>query len=116
MAGNLITDSINGDNIAGGFLGTGQTWQDVTSSRAMAVEYTNDTGKPIMISIEVLRPTVSTTGCDCVVDGVSVPVCYNTNSDGSNRAIGQIIIANGKTYKMLNSAESATLNRWYELR
>ena len=32
-------------------IGVGQTWTDVTSSRAKATEYQNTTGKPIMVSI-----------------------------------------------------------------
>jgi len=32
-------------------IGVGQTWTDVTSSRAKTTEYQNTTGKPIMISV-----------------------------------------------------------------
>jgi hypothetical protein len=32
-------------------IGWGQTWQNVTASRASATSYTNSTGKPIMVSI-----------------------------------------------------------------
>ena len=34
-------------------IGVGQTWQDVTASRAAGVTYTNSTGKPIQISIVI---------------------------------------------------------------
>ncbi len=30
MAGTVICDYINSANVSGGFLGIGQTWQDVT--------------------------------------------------------------------------------------
>lgn len=49
MAGSLIVDEINGDDISGGFLGIGQTWQDVTTLRAFGTTYTNTTGRPIVV-------------------------------------------------------------------
>lgn len=33
-------------------IGWGQTWQDVTGSRAVATSYQNTTSRPIMVSIE----------------------------------------------------------------
>lgn len=36
--------------------GIGQTWQDVTASRALGTTYTNSTGKPIQVSV-VVRDT-----------------------------------------------------------
>lgn len=53
-SGNVLTS--NGTTWASSALslkeiGVGQTWQDVTSSRAAGTTYTNSTGKPIMVSI-----------------------------------------------------------------
>jgi hypothetical protein len=36
-----------------GVFGIGQTWQDVTGSRAMGAVYTNSTGRPIMVMINI---------------------------------------------------------------
>lgn len=40
-----------GQNVVMGTLGYGQTWQDVSASRAQATNYYNTTGKPIMVNI-----------------------------------------------------------------
>lgn len=37
---------------SGGGLGYGQTWQNVTGSRAKSVAYTNSTGKPILVHVQ----------------------------------------------------------------
>lgn len=36
---------------AGGVLGDQQTWQNLTSSRALDTQYQNTTGKPIVVSV-----------------------------------------------------------------
>ena len=101
---------------AGVFIGVGQTWRDVTASRALGVTYTNNTGKPIVVNIRVNRNAVSTAGVRVVVNGISVEIGINTNSGGGNIAIGNIIIPKGVTYVAYSSAEPASLNYWHELR
>ena len=49
--GKVLKDTL--DNTAASSLGVGQTWQNLTSSRASGVTYTNSTGKPIHIFIAV---------------------------------------------------------------
>ncbi len=50
FSGNISAPNLSGTNTGDQTLseiGVGQTWQDVTSSRASGVTYTNSTGKPI---------------------------------------------------------------------
>lgn len=52
-------------------LGIGQTWQDVTSSRVSGQIYTNNTGKPIQISI-VMRDSNTASPVSLTIGGVLV--------------------------------------------
>lgn len=102
MAGGLAVDTINGHNIAGGFLGTGQTWQDVKTSRSAGVTYTNSTGKPIEAAI-VTYSAANTFSINGKVVG---------RNNGSNYAIFYGIIPDGGTYVL----SAGTLDSWSELR
>ena len=46
-----LVQGAGGQNLVMGTLGYGQTWQDVSASRAQATNYYNTTGKPIMVNI-----------------------------------------------------------------
>ena len=48
LQGNL---TVHGDIVGANLFAQGQTWQDVTSQRAVGVTYTNNTGKPIEVSV-----------------------------------------------------------------
>lgn len=48
---NTIQDQAGTGNASAGQIGVGQTWQNVTASRAASVNYTNTTGRPIQISV-----------------------------------------------------------------
>jgi hypothetical protein len=98
---------------AGG-IGIGQTWQQVT--RTLGTTYTNSTGKPIMLIGNAVRNAVSTAGLNCTINGVEVPLCYNTNSDGGNESVGSIIIPIDATYVLTTKGESLSSYRIFELR
>ena len=97
-------------------IGVGQSWQDVTSSRVMGTTYTNSTGKPIMLVARASRNGVSTSGIDITINGLTIPVCYGTNSNGGNTAVGSIIIPVGATYVLSVSSESLSSYNIFELR
>jgi len=90
-------------------LGVGQTWQDVTASRASGTTYTNSTGRPIFISVRLARDDGQLT---LTVDGLEIgntgytagPVNYTLTA----------VIPAGSTY-IANAIYGGTLN-WYELR
>ena len=117
-SGNLLTS--NGTSWTSSApigVGIGQTWQNVTASRAMGTTYTNDTGKPIMLIARADRSGVSTSGIGITISGVGViPICYGTNSGGGNAAVGSIIIPIGATYVLSVISEALTSFTIWELR
>jgi hypothetical protein len=112
MAGSLIIDNINGKVISSSpvatesqVIGVGQTWQDVTASRASRVTYTNTTGKTIALSIFAYN------GNSVSVDGVGITT-FNIGNAGAT-ASHFAIVPNNSTYEF--SAYSG-IRGWYELR
>ena len=65
--GKVLKDTL--DNTAASSLGVGQTWQNVTSSRALGTTYTNSTGKPIQVSVTVELGGVGTSNTHLFVNG-----------------------------------------------
>jgi hypothetical protein len=104
-------------DVLSGVIGIDQTWQNVTASRAMGTTYTNDTGKPIMLIARADRSGVSTSGIGITISDVGViPICYGTNSNGGNTAVGSIIIPIGATYVLSVISEALTSFTIWELR
>lgn len=98
-------------------IGVDQTWQDVSAQRTMGTTYTNNTGKPIMLVAQANRNGVSTSGIQVTFPGnVTVPICYGTNSNGGNTAVGSIIIPVGSTYILSVSSENLSSYSIFELR
>ena len=83
-------------------IGVGQSWVDVTASRALDVTYTNDTGKPICTSF------YCTGNVAMHINGVAAGVQNNTGAGGPLFAI----IPTGNTYE----AVGGTVHKWSELR
>ena len=106
-------------NVYNSVIGFGQTWQNVTASRANGTTYTNSTGKPIMISVNVGNASTSVKGSFSVtVNGVQIANNYvSTEENGVwGNVINTIcaIVPNGHTYSF--SVSSAYLNAFTELR
>lgn len=78
-------------------LETAQTWQDMSSSRALSTTYTNDTGKPIMVSVGTISNNVMVP-CVITVDGINCG--------------GTVIVPNGSSY----AVNIGTFTLWSELR
>lgn len=91
-----------------GSLGYGQTWQDVTGSRAKSTNYYNTTGKPIFLSVVGVN---SSSNMSCTVNGVSVSGV--TSLSGSTTANWFGVIPPGASY---NIQYSGTVGPWSELR
>jgi hypothetical protein len=95
-------------------IGYGQTWQNVTSSRAIGTTYTNSTGRPIMV-------IVSGTGVGANgLWGVSLnsAISYYTPSTytASVWTACEFIVPAGNTYQLSQQGSSVTLQNWSELR
>ena len=90
-------------------LGVGQTWQNMTGSRALGAVYTNNTGRPIMV--KNLASNGSSVGAAILnVNGSMVDyVYYIATQQGCTSAI----IPAGGTYSNAGSTVNGT---WWELR
>lgn len=103
-------------------LGVQQTWQTVTGSRAFDTLYTNDTGRPIMVSVLVVGvPAAAVSSISLLVSAVSL--CQVATSDRTSTGntwvgipgTGQIIVPAGATYQVNNNGGNSIV-RWAELR
>ena len=89
-------------------LGVGQTWQNVTASRAASTTYTNSTGKPIAINI-IFNTTWPGTR-NLTVSGAVVD--YMTCASTVNFALTvKAVVPAGATYSL-----DGSFSNWYELR
>lgn len=94
--------------------GAGQTWQDVTASRAINTDYTNSTNKPIM----VLFTSTAAANPDFTVKigGVYVMQAYGSVGGNIMNATVSFIVPAGSTYQITRNAGTSILLRWMELR
>jgi hypothetical protein len=99
--------------VGGAGIGDGQTWQDVTASRAVSVVYTNSTGRPIMVAVtpSSLNYQVSLFAINGAVVGYEAFV----PSAGGGSCTISLIIPAGATYE-LQPQSSTTVGVWWELR
>ncbi|MCW8046192.1 hypothetical protein OHU20_00380 [Escherichia coli] len=91
-------------------IGVGQSWVNVTSSRAAKTTYTNDTGKPIMVSVSAYA--TGDNGANFIVDGVRVSL-IGSSSTTIVRPLSAIVPA-GSTYGIDNAI--GNIYMWSELR
>jgi len=92
-------------------LGEGQTWQNLTGSRAQGTTYTNTSGRPIMVAAQLTLNAGQI--CSLVVSSVTVDFVANPTSGTLSVTVGTVVPAGG-TYVVINSGGS--LNTWSELR
>lgn len=86
-------------------VGVGQTWQNVSASRARNTDYVNNTGRPIQVAIT----TSGTAGTKSIVVG-GVTIHEYTQGE---RMIFSAMVPHGKTYRF-NS--TTFFHAWSELR
>jgi carbonic anhydrase len=92
-------------------VGDTQTWQNVAASRVLGTTYTNSTGRPIAVSVQIAATTNGTS--TIVVAGVTV--CSTVAL--ANAGIGMsTIVPAGATYVVDNNQASKSINVWAELR
>lgn len=103
-----ITAKINS-----GTIGSGQTWSDQSGSKTNNVQYTNSTGKPIMVGLGYGRSAA----CQVYVDGVYIAGLYH---DGNNNSAAyySFIVPTGSTYQVnsTNWSLDSGAHKWSELR
>jgi hypothetical protein len=94
-------------------IGAGQTWQNVVGSRAGNVSYTNDTGRPIMVSIT--GGFTVNQSAQLLVDSVVVAYAgWNSFASGQVLATVSAIVPAGSTYYL--STPGMNNVTWAELR
>jgi hypothetical protein len=96
-----------------GGIGDGQTWQSVIGSRSLGTTYTNSTGKPIAINVNV-DGLAAGNSTRINVNGIEIfGVTTGTTSGFPSAVFG--IIPTGATYSVVASGGGTVLN-WVELR
>lgn len=114
LVGTNITGTAAGLSIGGNAatasnaIGVGQTWQDVTASRAASTTYTNSTGRSIFISVRMAQDDGT---LELTVDSLLIGKT-GTTAGPVNYTVTAIIPA-GSTYSITTTG--GTLY-WYELR
>lgn len=106
----VVTGTLTASGGVAGSIGVGQTWTNVTGSRALSTTYTNSTGKPIQLYIVCTAGNAN--GAYITISGTSPSQVY-TNVAGGRAALFAII-PNGITYALGDA--SATIQSWWELR
>ena len=94
-------------------IGVGQTWQDVTASRALGTTYTNTTGRPIFFMVQV---TQNTAGVG--INGFVSVHSFNGHQDNGNSSTGSYVglVPNGDTYGNISVETGKSIGKWVELR
>ena len=87
-------------------VGVGQTWQNLTSTRANGVTYYNTTGKVIVVSTQFTPQG----GGSITVDGLAV--AFGASVTSASNGGCSAIVPSGSSY----SASNPGLTAWYELR
>jgi len=108
---NYATTATNATNALGGPT-SGQSWTDVTASRAVATTYTNSTGKPIEVALTVSGGSGGGGIANLSLNG-TVAVYMAGNAGVS------FVVPNGSTYSVASAnpaAWSIGIQKWFELR
>jgi len=92
-------------------LGYGQTWTDLTASRALSTTYTNSTGHPIAVSVYWQATTLGT--ATATVSGLQIAATAIAASAASNSGGLSFVVPVGATYSV---ASNVSFTRWSELR
>lgn len=110
QTGTDATRAVTPDNLGATVLGIGQTWQDLTGSRALNTTYTNSTGRTIVVQYNTTATAAS--AITCTVGGVSL-LGSTLNASGAQGG-GTFIVPPGATY--IASSGNQNLTAWRELR
>ena len=92
--------------------GVGQSWQDVTASRAKATTYTNSTGKPLQVSV-VVQDNGNTDDLYFFVDGVAAVKMPDLAGGSGGFQQLTITVPSTQTYRLETANQ---LHYWSELR
>ena len=95
--------------------GLGQTWRDVTASRAMATTYVNTTGRPISVVIAGNQSNLP----EMLFLTIGNVLVWGQNIDGENTSTNVVvsgIVPHNHSYSVTTDVNNTTIARWMELR
>jgi hypothetical protein len=95
-----------------GMLGIGQSWAEVSGSRAMGVTYTNSTGQPIMVVISLHLDDAEV--AEFRIGGTAMGSVQKSGGNPA-RMMCSMIVPEGDTYGMFNTSGTTTVSNWAEL-
>lgn len=102
-------------NTAAQSIGVSQTWQNKTASRGVNITYTNDTAKPIQVSVQ--GNCQVNQYLELVIDGVSVAINgWNSFASGAVNSTVSGIVPPGNDYIVNSNGVSGGSLKWAELR
>jgi hypothetical protein len=98
-------------------IGVGQTWQNVSGSRAINTTYTNTTGRPIVVNAWGDGNVFGDVNIQIFVNSLLVDVAM-ASEGSSGGGVGNIsaIVPSGATYLINFNGGSPSLQGWTELR
>lgn len=115
QAGLLTTKAVTPAGLAASMIGgIGQSWQDMTGSRALSTTYTNTTGRPIFVVFEGQGTTTASFTLNLFVSGLVAAKTNPYTSVSGQIASVSAVVPLGATYSFTTS--SAVLSRVLELR
>lgn len=109
LVGSLKLNGVNVATVNDG-IGSGQTWQDMSGSRALGTSYQNTTGRPIMVAVEF-----NNGGSTSLFQVSNDNATWVTIGTGNFYGHTQIVIPNGSYYRVTNGG-GAAYYYWTELR
>lgn len=91
--------------------GTAQSYVDQTSNRALGTTYTNNTGRPLFVVVNINIDATQSEGAVGYINGNQVAEFSNPNTSVLSVTIS-LIVPPGNTYEF--TVSSGGLNAWYE--
>lgn len=95
-------------------VGVNQTWQNMTSLRSLGVNYLNNTGGPIQISVRLNRGSQCDSGSQLWVNNMLIAESYASCVNHASTMTAPI--PDGSLYRVERSMGGNALSSWYELR
>jgi len=115
QAGADATRCVTPDNLGACVIGMGQSYQDMTASRASGVTYTNSTGRTIAITAWSTTGGITNQLANGFVNGVLI-VSNSLYSNGPGySAFAYFLVPPGATYR-IDFGNAGVSTKWYELR
>jgi len=97
-------------------IGVGQTWTDVSSSRSLATNYTNSTGRSITFIVSISSGSSTGVGFTASVDGVVLATTLIAGITSSDVVNSTIVVQDGVVYRVDQTVGNGGITSWFELR